>query len=149
MKRNLLCLFVGVLTLSLGCTELMKRVAVKELDFDLHKVSLVSYDLSTMKLKVDLKAYNPNDIDAVIDRLDYSFSINEKNAANGSTARKETVKAGKERILTTTLSVNYIDLGVAILDAVKNQDADFKLSGTVYVDTPIGSISFPIDLLYP
>jgi LEA14-like dessication related protein len=138
-----------VICLSLGCTEFMKRVAVKELDFDLHKVSLIDYNLTIMKLKVDLKAHNPNDIDAVIDRLDYSFYINEKNAANGTTARKETVKAGKEKILSTTLSVNYINLGAAILEAVKNQKADFKLEGTVFVETPIGAITFPVDLLYP
>lgn len=127
----------------------MKRVAVKELEFNLKRVSLVDYDLSTMTLKIDLDAYNPNDIDAVIDRLDYSFYINEKNAANGTTARKETVKAGKEKIVSTTLRINYLSLGVAILEAVKDKKADFRMEGTVFVETPVGAITFPIELFYP
>ncbi|MCK4233325.1 LEA type 2 family protein [candidate division WOR-3 bacterium] len=138
-----------LLALSFGCTELMKRVAVKELEFNLKRVSLVDYDLSTMTLKIDLDAYNPNDIDAVIDRLDYSFYINEKNAANGTTARKETVKAGKEKIVSTTLRINYLSLGVAILEAVKDKKADFRMEGTVFVETPVGAITFPIELFYP
>ncbi|MCK4575968.1 LEA type 2 family protein [candidate division WOR-3 bacterium] len=138
-----------LLALSFGCTELMKRVAVKELEFNLKRVSLIDYDLSTMTLKIDLDAYNPNDIDAVIDRLDYSFYINEKNAANGTTARKETVKAGKEKIVSTTLRINYLSLGVAILEAVKDKKADFRMEGTVFVETPVGAITFPIELFYP
>ena len=138
-----------LLALSFGCTELMKRVAVKELEFNLKRVSLIDYDLSTMTLKIDLDAYNPNDIDAVIDRLDYSFYINEKNAANGTTARKETVKAGKEKTVSTTLRINYLSLGAAILEAVKDKKADFRMEGTVFVETPVGAITFPIELFYP
>jgi LEA14-like dessication related protein len=138
-----------VVILLSGCTALMQRMAVKELDFSLERVSLVDYNLSNMTLKLDLKAENPNDIDAVIDRLDYSLYINDKNAANGTTAREVTVKAGGTKNISTSMTVNYVDLGTAILEAVKEKKADFKMEGTVFVETPIGSITFPIDLLYP
>jgi LEA14-like dessication related protein len=124
-------------------------MAVKELDFSLRRVSLVDYDLTNMTLNVEIKADNPNNIDAVIDRLDYSFSINDKVATTGTTARKITVKAEGTKTISTKLKVNYLNLGAAILEAVKNKKADFRLEGTVYVDTPIGAITFPIDLLYP
>ena len=149
MRKIIVITLVAVCFLSFGCTELMKRMAVKELDFSLRRVSLVDYDLTNMTLNVEIKADNPNDIDAVIDRLDYSFSINDKVATTGTTARKITVKAEGTKTISTKLKVNYLNLGAAILEAVKNKKADFRLEGTVYVDTPIGAITFPIDLLYP
>lgn len=138
-----------VVILLWGCAPFMQRMAVKELDFSMERVSLVDYNLSNMTLKLDLQAENPNDIDAVIDRLDYSLYINDKNAANGTTAREVTVKAGGVKTISTSLTVNYINMGTAILEAVKEKKADFKMEGTVFVETPIGSITFPIDLLYP
>lgn len=138
-----------LLTLSFGCTEFMKRLAVKELDFSLLRVSLINYTLSDMTLKLDIMAKNPNDIDAVIDRLGYSFFINEKNAANGSTLKKVTVKAGRKKTVSTELTIDYLNLGAAILKAVQEKKANYKIKGTVYIDTQIGSISFPIELFYP
>lgn len=149
MKQTALLFLVVVLSLSLGCSEFAKRMAVKELDFSLEGVNLVDYDMTYMTLNVDVMADNPNDIDAVIDRLDYSFEINNKNVANGTTARKVTVKANRSKSISTKMKVNYIELGAAVLEAVKNRTADFRMAGTVYVETPIGAISFPIDLLYP
>jgi len=119
------------------------------LDFSLVRVSLIDYTLSDMTLKLDIMATNPNDIDAVIDRLDYSFYINEENAANGTTAKRVTVKAGGEKTISTNLTINYLNLGAAILKAVQEKRADYKIEGTVYIDTQIGSISFPIELFYP
>ncbi|TES92240.1 MAG: hypothetical protein E3J87_05860 [Candidatus Cloacimonadota bacterium] len=144
-----LLIIVIVLVVLIGCSEFMKRMVVKELEFSLKSVSLIEYDISTMTVKVALKAYNPNDIDAVIDRLDYSFYINEKNAANGTTGRKVTVKAGKTETISTNLKINYLNLGSAILKAVKEKKADFRVDGTVFVETPVGAITFPIELFYP
>jgi LEA14-like dessication related protein len=149
MKRVLFLFLAVVLLLSIGCSEFAKRMAVKELDFSLKGVSLVEYDMTYMTLNVDVQADNPNDVDAVIDRLDYSFGINEKNVANGTTAQKVTVKANRSKSISTKMKINYMELGAAVLDAVKNKTADFSMEGTVYIDTPIGAISFPIDLLYP
>lgn len=149
MKKAVPLFLVAVCCLSLGCSEFAKRMAVKELDFSLNRVSLVDYDMTYMTLNVDVEADNPNDVDAVIDRLDYSFSINDKNVANGTTAQKVTVKANKSKNISTKMKINYIKLGAALLEAVKNKTADFELEGTVFVETPIGAISFPIDLLYP
>ena len=147
MKK--IAIVLVALTLLIGCSEIMKRIAVKELKFSFTGVSLLNYTLSDMTLKVDLKAKNPNDRDAVIDRLEYSFYINEMNAANGTTARKVTVKAGGEKAISTSLTINYLKLGAAILKAVQEKRADYKIEGTVYRDTQIGSISFPITLFYP
>ena len=149
MKKAVLLILVVVCCLSLGCSEFAKRMAVKDLDFDLKRVSLVDYDMTYMTLNVDVEADNPNDIDAVIDRLDYSFSINDKNVADGTTARKVTVKANKAKNISTKMKINYLSLGAAVLEAVKNKTANFKMEGTVYVETPIGAITIPIDLLYP
>jgi LEA14-like dessication related protein len=149
MKKAILLFLMLALGLSLGCSEFAKRIAVKELDFSLKRVSLVEYDMTYMTLNVDVQADNPNDIDAVIDRLDYSFSVNDKNVANGTTARKVTVKANKSKAISTKMKINYMQLGAAVLEAVKNKTADFRMDGTVYVETPLGAISFPIDLLYP
>jgi LEA14-like dessication related protein len=149
MRKAVFLLIAAICCLSLGCSEFAKRMAVKELDFSLERVSLDEYDMTYMTLNVEVKADNPNDIDAVIDRLDYSFSINDNSVASGTTARKVTVEANKMKNISTKMKINYMKLGAAILDAVKNKTADFRMEGTVYVDTPLGAITFPIDLLYP
>jgi len=147
MKK--VAIIVAVLIVFVGCSEIAKRIAVKELKFSLIGVSLIDYTLSDMTLKVDMRATNPNDIDAVIDRLDYSFFINDKNAANGTTAKKVTVKADGKKTFSTELTVNYLSLGVAILEAVQNKKADYRVDGKVYIDTQVGSIAFPVKLFYP
>lgn len=147
MKK--VAIIFALVVIVFGCSEIMKRMAVKELKFSLIGVSLIDYNFTDMTLKVDIKATNPNDIDAVIDRLEYVFFINKKNAADGTTLKKVTVKAGKKKTFSTELTINYLSLGAAILEAVQQKKADYKIEGKAYVDTQIGSIAFPVSLSYP
>ncbi|OQX52493.1 MAG: hypothetical protein B5M53_08335 [Candidatus Cloacimonas sp. 4484_209] len=138
-----------LLIFMLGCSEFMKRMAVKNLHFELAKVNLINYTPSDMTLKVDIDAENPNDIDGVIDRLEYTFLINNKDAVSGKTLNKVVVKAGEKKTFSTLLSINYLKLGTAVLNAVKSKKANYRLNGKVYMDTQIASIVFPVELFYP
>jgi len=149
MRRIVSITILILMLFSLNCSEFMKRMAVKELQFSLIRVGLIDYNLTDMTLKVDIRATNPNDIDAVIDKLDYTFFINDKSAASGTTAKRVKVTAGNKKTFATELTVNYIGLGTALFEAVKEKRADYKLEGKVYIETSVGSITFPVNLLYP
>jgi hypothetical protein len=44
------------------------------------------------------------------------------------------------------VTLDYGQVGTALISAIKNMSANYTLIGTVYFDTPIGTLSFPVTI---
>lgn len=125
---------------------LAQRVAVKNCKFYLKDVEIKNISLSGISLILRIKIENPNSIDVVIDRLEYSFFINNRKAFSGTTAKGLKIPKGGSRELSTQVDLNYRDLSDALWDAIEKGRADYSLKGRAYIDTPFGSFSYPVEI---
>jgi LEA14-like dessication related protein len=142
--KKLICLFAIVMLID--CTAIKERLAIKECKFAL--VSVTPYDFSFSDLKLDfvINVQNPNSIDAVLDRLEYDFLVNQTGVFSGTTGEGLKVPSGKSAKFTTTITLAYTKIGSVLVDAIRLKKAAYEVKAKSFIDTPIGAISYPVDI---
>ena len=141
--------FLVALIPLLSCTWIAQRKALANCDFSLHAVKLVNADFSGFELEVRLKAHNPNDVDAVLDRLDYTLFMEGVEVAQGVVSEKHTIPKHGEGIITTRLKVKYSTIpkmSDVVMTAVTKKKSKVRMTGTVHFDTPIGTLSHDVEV---
>ena len=143
---NKVIYFIVILLLFLSCTAVKERLAIKECKFSL--VSVTAYDFTFSNLKVDfeIKSENPNKVDAVLDKFVYTFYINKTRVFSGTTGQGIKIPAGKSQNFTTTITLEYNKIGEALIEAIKFKNAEYKIDAKVFIKTPIGEISYPVEI---
>lgn len=126
---------------------IVQRVALKNCQFSLDGVDLVSLGVSDLTLGLKIGIKNPNTVDVIIDRLAYTFFVNNRSVFTGTTGQGNTIPAGGSRVVTTQVKLKYFDIGAALVTAIRERKAQYKLAGTVYFDTILGTFSFPVTIL--
>lgn len=138
----------AILTLILlsGCTAVQERLAIKECKFAFVSVRPYDFAFSDMKLDFVLKADNPNSINALLDKLAYKFFVNNTEVFSGATGQQVSIPAKKSKEIMTTITLQYNQIGLALVEAMKLQSAAYRLSARAYVNTVLGEISYPVDI---
>ncbi len=142
MKR----LTLLVLILFISCSAIKERLAIKECKFTLLSATPYDFTFSNLKLDFELKVQNPNKIDAVLDKLDYTFYVNQTDVFSGTTGKGIKVPAGQSKEFTTTITLEYTKIGDAIVEALRLKKADYKIKAKAYVNTKLGTISYPVEV---
>ena len=139
-------MFLCAIITGLGCSAIKERLAIKECVFKLISVNAYDFTFSDMKVDFVVNIQNPNKIDAVLDKLDYTFFANTSSLFSGTTGQGVEIQAGKSKSVTTTISLEYTKIGTAIVDAIKMKKATYRVKATSYIHTPIGPLSYPVDI---
>ena len=137
-------LFIVVLLIS--CTALQERLAIKECKFALISVRPHTFTFSNLKLDFDIKADNPNSVDAVLDKLVYTFYANNTDVFSGTTGETVNIKAKKSEQFTTTITLEYNKIGQALAEAMKLGSAAYRIDARAYISTILGEISYPVSI---
>jgi LEA14-like dessication related protein len=135
---------IGVLLLS--CTAVKERLAVKQCKFSLVSVSPYDFTFNNMKLDFKIKSDNPNKVDATLDKLTYTFYANESDIFSGTTGKGIRIPAGSYTNFVTTIILDYTKLGSALIEAIRLKQASYRVKATAYIDTPLGEISYPVNI---
>jgi LEA14-like dessication related protein len=144
MNRILLVLMIGVTIFS--CTAVKERLAVKQCKFSL--VSVIPHDFTFSNMKVDfkIKSDNPNNVDATLDKLTYTFFVNNTDVFSGTTGKGIKIPANNYTDFVTTILLDYTNIGGALVEAIKLKSASYKIQARVYINTVIGEISYPVEI---
>lgn len=134
-------------SLLLSCTAVKERVAIKECKFSLLSVTAYDFTFSNLKIDFKMRGYNPNKIDAMLDKLVYTFYVNETDVFSGTTGKKIKIPAGKSEEFTTTIILEYNKIGETLIEAIKFKKADYKVKARAYVSTVLGEISYPVEIM--
>jgi LEA14-like dessication related protein len=144
MKRIVLSSIV--LALILSCASVKERLAIKECKFALVSVRPHTFTFSDLKLDFDIKVDNPNNVDAVLDKLAYTFYANNTDVFSGTTGKTINIKAKKSEQFTTTITLEYSKIGQALAEAMKLGSAAYRITARAYVSTLLGEISYPVSI---
>jgi LEA14-like dessication related protein len=144
MKRIVLSSIT--LAMVLSCAGIKQRLAIKECKFVLVSVRPHTFTFSNLKLDFDIRVDNPNDIDAVLDELVYTFYANNTNVFSGTTGKTVNIKSKKSETFTTTITLEYSKIGQALAEAMKLGAAAYRIDARAYVSTLLGEISYPVSI---
>lgn len=138
--------FATIIALALSCSAVRERLAIKECKFSLNSVTAYDFTFSNFKIDFEIKAENPNNVDAMLDKLTYDFCVDETDIFSGTTGQSLQIPAGKSKNFATTITLNYSTIAETLLDAIRFQSAVYKVKARAYIKTIIGEISYPVDI---
>ncbi len=149
MKRTLVFTATAFLLIMLalqGCF-IVKRAALKNCEYRLTGTSIKEIALSYLRLGITVDVTNPNPVEVVLDRMRFDFYVNDKKIGNGISNLKTSIPSGESRKIEPIVTIDYKKAGAALISLIKSGAAAYKLVGTVYFDSPLGTISFPVIIL--
>lgn len=127
-----------------GGYELARREALKSCEVSLAGVRVVSIGLVSASLEVELMVYNPSSVAAILERADYSLYANGIYLGDGTTSKNE-IPPGGTRTIKTPFSLSYSGALEALWSCLKTDDVTWRVNGTAYYDTPLGSLGIPFN----
>jgi LEA14-like dessication related protein len=130
----------------ISCTALQERAAIKECKFRLVSVRAYDFTFSNMKLDFSIRVDNPNSIDAVLDKLVYTFYVNDLDVFSGTTGKTINIPAKKSIDFPTTITLEYSQIGQALAEAMKLKKAAYRMEARAYVSTILGDVSYPVNI---
>ena len=130
-----------------SCAELMQRLALVNCKYSFHDIAPVNIGLTSLDLRLGIKIDNPNSVNVILDSLGFDFFINENRIFQGTASNRLEIPTGTSSILEQVISISYFEAGAAIIKAIKDNRADYRLTGTAHYDTPIGRLAFPVDIV--
>jgi LEA14-like dessication related protein len=144
MKKIFLALLLAAMLP--GCF-IFRRTQLQNCEFRLASTSIKEITLSYMRIAINIDVTNPNKIDVVLDRMRFDLYVNEQNVANGTSNLKTRIPSGSSARISPVVTLDYARVGAAIITTIKNLGAEYKIVGTVYFDTPLGTASFPVTIV--
>jgi LEA14-like dessication related protein len=130
----------------LACAGIKERLQIKECKFNLVSVRGYDYGFSDLNLDFEIKVENPNKIDAVLDKLSYTFLVNGTDVFSGTTGKGIKIPAEKSKNFVTTINLEYKKIGSAVIDAITTGKAEYEVKARAYIETIIGEISYPVNI---
>ena len=125
-----------------------RQIEPLQVSFD--GVSVKSIGLTSATLNIRLKIYNPNTmITATLLRADYDLYGNNIHLGNGVIPQRVDIPAGGTRTVATDFDLSYSGAARGLWSALKEGGVSWRITGTAYFDTPIGTINVPFDIQPP
>lgn len=123
--------------------EYQQRVAFKNVKIRVRGIRVISIGSASVTLEFKLEMYNPNSITATADHLEYNLYGNNIYLGHGIIPQKITIPPGETIITQSTFNIYYNNTMNIIQSILQNKTVNWKINGTIYFDTFLGSIKIP------
>ena len=138
-------LVVTVIVAAVIYQQYRQRESVRNLTITLEDVRVESVGLTGAELAIAIRATNPGPVAATIDRTSYVIFVNNISLGEGQNLQKVTVPAGGSVVIAQPISVTYSGAVSSAWSYLTAGEAEWRLVGTAYIDTPLGQVSVPYD----
>ena len=109
-------------------------------------IQVEDVDLTSADLIFHLRVANPNTNAVIIDRTDYTVMINNISLGSGQNQRTVTIPAGGSVVIPQPFTVSYEGAAQSIWSYLVQGGAEYRLVGTAYFDTLLGTVGVPYSL---
>ncbi len=139
--RARLGLVLGLAALVSGCALLKSFSNKPKVVFK--KVDIVGVDFQSARLRADLEVQNRYKVPVKLARIDWGVTIDGQNLVTGNNPEGLDVPAEGTALVQVPFALKFEDV-YRIQQKYKDVDeAPFRLSGTMALDTPVGPVSVP------
>lgn len=110
----------------------------------------IPFSASTVDVDFNLEVRNPNTVGLNLDQIDFDLLINNERVLTGISNQDVRIPAngtGMVELRTRFGYENARTLFREVIDWVQGDRANYELRGTVFYDTPMGKMQFPLTVL--
>ena len=126
--------------------QIRQREALKNVIVSIAEIHVEEIGLTGATLNIRLRMQNPNSLTATLDRMDYTIYGNGNNLGSGNIAQRTDIPAGGENVASTDFDLLYSGAAKVIQSDLATGNVKWRITGTAYFDTPIGTINVPFDV---
>lgn len=149
MRRTTLAVVLVIVAAGFGCKTILNIENPEYSIRDLRpRVSVaIPFSASTIDIDWNLEVRNPNTVGLLLDQIDFDLLVNNERVLSGISNQDLRIPAngtGMVELRTRFGYENAQNLFRGIVDAVQGNRANYELRGTVYYDTPLGRMNFPL-----
>lgn len=135
--------FIAIIFLVSFSTDKDEHVAFSSVDSVPCDLYLDGFDI-----RLTLCMYNPNSINAKLDRVDISVYFGNNNVAEVTIPKHITIPPNSEIEVDVDITIKKTGLLSAGLDYLFDKDNPVTVKGTVYYDSVLGTFEFPFEKSY-
>ncbi len=135
-------LAIGAAAVVGGCAFLGRRIFHQPV-VELRDVRLAGFGIAGGNLDVVLAVYNPNGYELDATNLRYRVLVDTVEVADGEVAARNAFHGGDTTIVHLPVKFSYAGLGAAGRELTRTGAVNYNVVGTITVDSPIGSRTFP------
>ena len=108
-------------------------------------LKLTGVGTSGGSLEIQLSVYNPNNFRLDGTRLTYNLAVDSVAVGNGVLDQQFTVQENDSTIVRLPISFTYAGIGAAGRQLMQTGAVNYRVTGDITVDTPIGKRTRPYD----
>ncbi len=124
-----------------------KVTAVRNLDVTLVQINANEFTLSSFNLGITLDIYNPNEIDVKVGRFTARTFANDIKLAEITLSEPIPIAKHTTARKMFSLKIHYLDIGVALIQAIRERQVTWRVQGEYDVQLPLGLVyPFTFDL---
>jgi hypothetical protein len=125
----------------MGCETREEQIkALKDTDITVRDIEVNEVSSEVVDLNITLDIYNPNDVTARLERMNYSIYANAVRLGSGSFEEPVEIPPQEGRRTSTNFTAQPTSLPSATLGALMEGGVVWRVEGIVYIDTPLGAI---------
>lgn len=144
MPRRRLLLPLALLALA-ACSAIAER-AFSRPTIAVRGVKVRSVGITGGSIEVALHISNPNPYPLPVQRATYTFALADSTEiGRGESAAAFTLPAHDSTVVQLPLDVSWQGLRAAGRDAARDGTVDYRLTGSVTIDTPVGTPNVPFE----
>jgi len=125
--------------------EIEQRKALENVEISFDGVNVKDIGFSGATLDLVFRMYNPNDITATLDRADYDLYLNGNYLGMGQISKRVDITAFTSRTVPTEFDLSFGGVAQSLISALIEGETTWRVSGTAYYDTLLGTINVPFD----
>ena len=154
MKTKLVFALLLMSTLT-GCSSIARALNIENPRYSIRNVRprvdiAIPFSASSIDLDFDLGVDNPNSVGLRLDRIDFDLLVNDNHLLSSTSQYGVNIPARGFGAVHLTSRVGYNNVrGIfqQVADLIRGNRAQYRLDGTAYYDTPIGTMRFPVSVL--
>lgn len=142
--RRVMVIAAGALAVAAGGCATLGRQIFKEPVVNFRGVRLNGLGMEGGNLDVILSVYNPNGFKLDATRLTYALEVGEGvQVGTGAIDRRFTVQEGDSTTVQLPVDFKFAGLGAAGQQLIRSGSVNYRVSGDVTVNTPLGNFTRP------
>lgn len=126
---------------SLGCESRREQIeAIQDTDISVSDIEINEISSEVIDLNITLDIFNPNDVTARLERMNYTVYANNVRLGSGSFEEPVEIPPNEGRRTSTNFVGQPTSVPAAIINALIKGEVVWTVEGTVFFDTPLGTL---------
>ena len=145
MMRTVRFSTLALIAVASACSAIAERAFTRP-TIIVKGVKVRSVGLTGGALEVSLQIANPNPYPVPVQHATYTFSLADSTeVGRGQSATAFTLPAHDSAVVQLPVDVSWQGLRAAARDAARDGTVDYRLTGSVTLDTPVGTPNVPFE----